>query len=253
MSNNPNNFDNEIENANANSQEQNQVAEQTETVNPIEDAEPTIDYKHKFSESAKEAQRLYEENKRLRELAESQKQAEVTNENLYPGFEVLDEDAKKNLLEYTKVVEERVAGKLLKDPALVYAREVYAEQIRNKNEKKWEQAFESISSKYPELKDSRDEFKTKYFQPNNVPDNIESILGDVSKIYLFDKAKEIGASEEKQKASRIDMERANGGDKQPRTAKSLQEWQRLAQENPAKFAKQSKEYHADLESGKLKE
>ena len=66
MNEDPNSFDKEIENAQANSQPD-QGTETETTANPIPEAEPEIDYKTKFAESSKEALRLYEENKRLAE------------------------------------------------------------------------------------------------------------------------------------------------------------------------------------------
>lgn len=246
--NNPNSFEQANENANANSQSQTQGTESETTVNPTTEAVQEIDYRTKFSESAKEAQRLYEENKALQaRLAETgtHSQEETPRESLYPGFEELDPDAQRNIMAYTQSIEQRVKQGIYNDPAISYAKQTY-------NERKWNEAFEKVSSQYPELATSKDEFKSKYFQPNNVPENIENILQDVSKIYLFDKAKELGAEEQRQKANRIDMERSTGGDKTPQASRTLEDWQRMAQ-NPAEFAKHSKEYQADLESGKLKE
>lgn len=215
-----------------------------------------IDYKKKFSESAGEAQRLFRENQEKdRLIAELQTKKDPLLdskanpddvENLYPGFEELDEDAQRNLLAYTDTVTKRAKEQILKDPAISFARVAY-------NEKKFNDAFTVVAETYPELKDSKEDFKTKYFNANNVPENIETILGDVAKIYLFDKAKEIGATEERTKAERIDLERGTGGDKEPQASRTLSEWNRLAQENPAKFAKLSKEFNADMEAGKLKE
>ncbi len=77
------------------------------------------------------------------------------------------------------------------------------------------------------------------------------MLKDLAKVHLFDKAKEIGAKDAIEKASHYEIERANGGDKTPTAARSLADWSRMAQDNPAEFAKHSKEYKADLESGRL--
>lgn len=216
--------------------------------------EPEIDYKKKFSESSGEAQRLFRENQEKDKIiAEFRKDPLLdskTNlddaEVLYPGFEELDEDAQRNLLAYTDTVTKRAREEILKDPAISFARLAY-------NEKKFNDAFDAVSATYPELKNSKEDFKSKYFNPNNVPENIETILGDVAKIYLFDQAKEIGATEERNKAERIDLERGTGGDKEPQQSRTLDEWNRMAQENPAKFAKLSKEFNADMEAGKLKE
>lgn len=211
------------------------------------EAEPVIDYKQKFSESSKEALRLLEENKaKDAELERLRGLGEQPSESLYPGFEDLDEDQKESMLRFTNSLKSNIKEDLYKDPAIAFQRKMY-------NENKFDTALSSLVDKYPGLKESKDDFKTKYFKADNVPDNIEQILGDVAKIYLFDKAKELGATEERERSNRLDTERARGGERLPQTARTLEEWNRMAQENPAKFAKLSKEYKSDLESGKLTE
>jgi hypothetical protein len=251
----PNSFDKEIKDAqggaNPATPPQGTVPEPTGT-KPNPEAGQDIDYKTKFAESSKEALRLLDENKKLAaELAAkgnppAPQGGAAATESLYPGFEELDPEAQKNLISYTDAITKRTREEIYKDPAISFA-------VRNYNENKFDKAFESIVAKFPELKNSKDEFKTKYFNPSNTPDNIETILGDIAKIYLFDKAKEIGAKEEQDRAGRIDMERASGGDKTPQPSRSLDDWRRMAQENPVKFASLSKEYNADLAAGKLKE
>ena len=247
--NNPNSFEEVNQDANANP-DTNQGTGTETTENPTVEAEPQIDYQTKFSESSKEALRLYEENKakdaeieRLRQLAE---QGTSPTNDLYPGFETLDEEAQANLIAYTDMVTKRTMESVYKDPAISFARTTY-------NESKFDKAFAEVASKYPDLNSSKDEFKAKYFNANNTPDNIATILEDVAKIHLFDKARDIGAKEEQQKANRIDLERTTGGEKAPTSSRSLEDWQRMAQENPAKFAQHSKEYNADLASGKLRQ
>ena len=243
MNEDPNSFDKEIENAQANSQPD-QGTETETTANPIPEAEPEIDYKTKFAESSKEALRLYEENKRLAEELAAKGTEETPSANdLYPGFEELDPEAQANLIAYTDMVTKRAIENVYKDPAIAFAKTTY-------NEAKFDKALAEVASKYPDL--DKADFKAKYFNPNNVPDNIADIVEDMAKIHLFDKAKALGAKEEQEKANRIDLERATGGDKAPTTSRTLEDWHRMAQENPAKFAKLSKEYNDDLISGKLK-
>jgi len=249
-------FDKEIENAqNANSQSPtNETQTETTEQNPINEVAHSIDYKVKFSESSKEALRLLEENRlkdeenaRLKRIVEEKTQVEQiqhSTENLYPGFEDLDEEAKQNLIAYTNSITEKAKKEIYQDPAIAFSRQLY-------NEKKFDEALDKIVAQYPELNNSRAEFKSKYYNPNDVPSNIENILADVSKIYLFDKAKSIGAEEQRQISERMDTERNTGGDRTPSVSRSLEDWQRMAQENPSKFAKLSKEYADDLKSGKI--
>lgn len=237
--------------AQANPQAEAQGTEQKETVNPIAEAEPTIDYQKKFSESSKEALRLLEEkkkleeeNERLRLLAEQAQSSFKNEDNLYPGFEELDEEAKQNLIAYTESIKKNVKDEIYKDPSISFVKQRY-------NEERWNSAFDKVQQKFPELKDSKDEFRQKYFRVDVVPDNIEEVLSDVSKIFLFDKAKELGAAEEREKANRIEMERAQGGDSTPAPSRTLEDWSRMARENPAKFAKLASQYEEDLKSGKF--
>lgn len=231
---------------------------------PVDPAEPgpkqpegeQVDYKEKFSASSREAQRLLEESKekdaeieRLKALAGERDPAEpaTPSTSLYPGFEELSEDEQNNLRAFTETVQRSTMAEVNKDPAIAFARETY-------NKGKFNDAFEAVVAKFPALRESEAEFKAKFYNPKNVPDNIETILTDVAKVHLFDKAHDLGAAEERERQGRIDTERANGGQPPVHTAsRSLEEWQRMQQENPAEFARHSKEYQADLEAGKLGE
>lgn len=246
-----------VENANANSHEINKGTQENEnSANAtIENVVQTVDYAKKFSESSKEAQRLLQENKdkdaeieRLRQeklMLKDNEHLNVQNtDNFYPGFENLDEEAKNNLIAYTNTVTQRAKDELYRDPAIAFAKKQYNEQV-------WDSAFNKTLSIYPELAESKDEFKSKYYNVNNVPENIDSILQDIAKIHLFDKAKEIGAKEETEKLNRVETERTTAGKKDTTVTRSLEDWQRMSQENPAKFASLSKEYNNDLSSGKI--
>lgn len=258
MTQDPNSFDQELKDGqNPNPENQDKGTEGKDNPNnPAPGTEQVVDYQKKFSESSREAQRLLEEKKKLEaELSEkdrllsekgSQEIAPGEITELYPGFEQLEPEAQENLIKFTQNITRKAQAEILKDPAIAYSRNVYSE-------KRWDDAFESIAQKYPELKENKDDFKVKYYKPGSVPNNIENILEDVSKIYLFDKAKDIGAREAKAKEDRIELERATGGDKAPVATRDLSDWQRMAQENPAKFAKLSKEFQSDVQSGKLKE
>jgi len=249
MEDNANSFDKEIENAqDANSQVvENGTQENDNSINTIQNVESAIDYQKKFSESTKEAQRLYEENKQLKqqfELKDNTAQSVQNTDNLYPGFEELDEDAKNNIIAYTNTVTNKAAEQLKKDPAYAFALKQYNTQY-------FDNALQKTIEKFPELAQSKDEFKSKYFNVNNVPENIESILGDVAKIHLFDNAKNIGAKEETEKINRVELERVTSGQKETNVSRSLEDWTRMSKDNPAKFASMSKEFNEDLNSGKI--
>jgi len=227
-------------------------AEGTEAEEPVETpdegyADPEPDYKTKFSESSKEALKLLEEKKELEaklasfEEKPTEDPSKSDEEPLYPGFEMLSEDEQKNILEYTNGIKRSTLDAIYKDPAISDAKKRYSES-------KWDSAFADTVEKYPELKDSKEEFKSKYFKADNVPDNINEILSDISKIYLFDKARDIGAAEAKASNDLIDIERANAGDKTPKTGRTMEDWQKLSEDNPGKFAKLSKEFNEDMKN-----
>lgn len=236
----------------ANANPQGTGADTTATNGNDGNADSKIDYKEKFSQSSSEANRLLQENKdkdaeieRLRKIAEGGASNGNNSEPLYPGFENLDEDAQKNLIAYTDGIKKSTLEEVYKDPAIALAKQSY-------NERVWSEAFEQVATDVPELKDKKEEFKSKYFNPNNVPTNIKDLMGDLAKVFLFDHAKQIGAKEAIEQQNRIDVERANAGDKTPTATRSLEDWSRLQQSNPAEFAKHSKQFNEDLASGKLK-
>jgi len=231
--------------------------EQTETVQTedvVHEGGEPIDYRQKFIDSAKGANQLLEEKKELeRKLAEKDQQP-VSQElpihspdtTLYPGFENLDPEAQKDLIAYTNLVTKRAVDEVTSNPAIAYANKTY-------NESKWESAFSLAAAQYPDLLEAKDDFKANYFDPNNVPDNIGDILEHMAKAFLFDKAQAIGVEEGKEIAERVQLESPTGGDKTPTAHRSLDDWYRMSQEDPVKFASMKKEYEADQASGKLSE
>jgi hypothetical protein len=227
-----------------------------ESSESIDTQEP--DYKKKFTESQKEALRLRQEvEDRERELkAFLEKPSETVDttygddsESLYPGFNMLSEEEQKNLVAYTEGIKKKALADLYKDPSIAFAKESY-------NEREWDSAFNKVTEKFPEIKESADSFKSKYFKKGKeVPSNIQEILTDLAKVHLFDRSRDLGAKDAEAKmANRIDVERQQAGDKsEPKqTSRSLEDWYRLQRSNPAQFAKLSEQFKKDLESGKLK-
>ena len=239
-----------VENANANSQEINKGTQENDnsTNATLEDVAQVVDYQKKFSESSKEALRILEENKELRrqlELKDKSEETQRTTDNLYPGFEELDEEAKSNLIAYTDTVTKKAAENLKKDPAYAFAQRQYNETI-------WDNAFRDVLQKYPELEASKDKFKAEYYNVNNVPQNIKDLLDSAAKVHLFDKAKEIGMKEAEQLNNRIELERTSAGPRDMTgTKRSLEDWQKMAQDNPVKFSNLRKEFQDDMSSGKI--
>lgn len=239
--NNPNSFDEEVQDATtANPDESAERTEETET--PETPTAQGIDYEAKFKESAREAQRLYEENKRLQEQSNQKREEPITNptevSELFPGFEHLDEEAQRNLVAYTESVTKRTLENVYKDPDLQYVR-------TEAKEKRWSNTFEEVATELPDLKEYATDFRAKYYNPNVSAD--PAVIKELAKSYLYDKAKDIGANEERARADRVNLEDIGGGDKTPATSsRTLEEWTRMAQEKPAQFASQSKQFNEDI-------
>lgn len=222
-------------------------------------AEGGIDYEVKFKESSKEALRLLDvqkekdaeierlriENEELQNRQGSGNVFEPTADNPFPGFEDLDDVAKAQFINYTKGVVNKATQEIIKDPAIAFAKKQF-------NTQRWEAALNNAILKYPKLAESKDEFRTKYFDVNNVPENIDNILIDVAKIHLFDSSMEIGAKNQDEiNENRIELERNTSGPKEPPVRRSLEDWQRMQRENPEQFRKLSKEFNDDMASGKI--
>jgi hypothetical protein len=235
--------------------------EQTETVQTELDAHGNpIDYRQKFIDSSKGAHTLLEENKILRQkVAESERgqapagtdlnlQTPTTQPvtTLYPGFEELDESEKQRVSTFAAHIQKAATEEIQKNPALVFAEKQY-------NSARWDEAFTEAVAEYPELKDMKDDFKSKYFHPGHVPDNISDIIKTMAKAELFDKARAIGAEEATEIAQRVQLEDPTGGDKTQPVTRSLAQWQELARTNPVKFAESKEAYERDVASGNLKE
>lgn len=231
--------------------------ETTGEVAPVsEDVNEEIDYKKKFSESTREAQRLLEERKGDREkLEQLEEELEKlkTNDGTYEGkseeidefFSEYPEEERDRILKFADGVTKKALSEIKKDPAIASAHKFH-------NENKWDGAFQKVSEQYPELKLEKEDFKLKNYMPNkDVPDNIEDLLVSKAKEFLFDRAKDLGRMEAEKDSKRIDIERSGGGDKEIKSSRSLEDWSRLAQENPKKFASLSKEFKSDMESGKI--
>jgi len=248
---NPNSFDKEIEDAQkgANPEDTtNKGTDQKET-DKTKDPEKDIDYREKFVQSAKGAQQLLKEKQELEaELAAFKgkvKTPEITDE-IVPGFENLDPEQQEGLVRYTNIVTKRAQDEILKNPAIAFAQ-------KNYNESKFNEALDIVIAQFPALLPNKAEFKAQYFNPQNVPDNIQAILESMAKSYLYDKAHDLGAEEAKAAADRLDVEDITGGDRMPTARRTLADWSQMSRTNPAKFASLKKEYEADLESGQLKE
>lgn len=238
---NPNSFDEEVQDAQANPEIQDEGTEQTDTEQTPEVEQ--VDYEVKFKESAKEAQRLYEETKALQAQLEERNRPQEINttpidaNEFFPGFETLDEDSQRNLIAYTDAVKRKALEEVYKDPDIAYVR-------TEAKEKRWNSAFDEVANEIPDLRDYAIDFRAKYYSPNGNTDPV--VLKELAKSFLYDKAKDIGANEERQRANRVNLEDVTGGDKTPRAARSLEDWQRMAQTDPSKFASLSKEFNEDM-------
>lgn len=251
----PNSFDKEIEDAQKGANPdapKPEGTDQKETVTTEQPHVEEVDYRKKFIDSAKGAQQLLKEkqeleaeNERLRTEGKTiPVRPDIADE--LPGFDTLEPDQQDSLVAYTNAVRKKVTEELHKDPAIAFARQNYAES-------KFNNALDIVVATFPDLLPHKEEFKTMYFNAQNVPDNIQQILENLAKAFLFDKAKDIGAREANEAKDRVELEDTTGGERGQTARRTLADWQTLAQSNPAKFASLRKEYEADLASGQLQE
>lgn len=166
-----------------------------------------------------------------------------------PNFDFLDEDQQKSLYGVFNHIKTKLTQEFSKDPGIQYGRRVVAE-------KTWDNAFEAVA-KNPlfgeELAKRKAEFKNKYYNPSNVPGNIEEILTDLAKGYLFEHAREIGRQDTVIEDGRLDLNRTHGGPKNGGSKMTIDDWELLQKKNPQEFARRSKEYNAQLKAGELTE
>lgn len=212
------------------------------------------DYKVKFSESSREAQRLLEEKKRLlKEKEELQARLDKKNnqdgdEPLFEGFQSLPEEDQRNMIEYTKSIKESVMNDVVNNP-------VFLDAQKRQNELKWDQAFASVSTAFPDITEHKSEFKSKYYNQDNVPDNIDVILLDLTKSFLFDKAQEIGMRKAQEMQGRVEIPHSQSGsggqEEETSTHKTLEEWNTLMKTDQKEFLRLQDQFNEDMASGKL--
>lgn len=214
--------------------------EQTENIE-IDHAKVEPDYKIKFSESSKEGIRLAHELKIKEAELEELRRTHNTDRNgatysdsteqIIPGFDMMSEDEQNNLLAYTDSIRRSTLEAIYKDPAIADAKNKYNENV-------WESSFNEVSTKFPKLKDLKDKFKAEYFRADQNPSNLEELMTKGAKEFLFDHIEEMAVKKALEKADRIDTERVNGGDKIPSPERSPEDWTRLSEDNPVKFAEE---------------
>lgn len=167
-------------------------------------------------------------------------------ESQIPNFDILDPETQAVLRAIFNRMDARLDKRFNSDPGLAFAR-------RTVNERNWDLAFEKVAAEFPDLAADKAAFKAKYFQANNVPENIAEILAQLAKVHLFDRARTIGAEDEAAKAKRIDLEAGGGRQVADPTAMTIDDWERLRTKNPKEFARRSAEFNAALDSGQLVE
>lgn len=166
-----------------------------------------------------------------------------------PNFEFLDEDQQKSLYGVFNHIKTQLVQQISQDPGVQHGRRVVAE-------KTWDDAFDA-AAKNPlfgnELAQKKADFKARYYNPQNVPGNIEEIITELAKGYLFETAREIGRKEIQEEEGRIEPLRQTGGPGNGGSKMTINDWHLLQQKNPQEFARRSKEYNAQLKAGELDE
>lgn len=132
------------------------------------------------------------------------------------------------------------------------ANPVFQQSIVSGNKLRLEEAFRQLSSEagYEPINDYRQEIVDEYFaDPLNYPDDLLSVLKTVAGNVLWSHRDEI-ATKKKPKHDQVDMLGGHGGNKQQSSpTRSMEYWERLAKEDPQKFAsvEMQKLFNEDME------
>lgn len=182
---------------------------------------PEVDYKKKFSDSAREVQRLLEEDKlRQEKIAELEAKLAETSENLadrefsqkYPEWEMMTETEKTLAKEIDSLKKE---------------------SLKAKEEKAWQNDFQKAKSKFPKLSGREDEFKEFCYK---YPKSIDAET--LAKSFLF---------EEETPQPKKGLEKPTSGSKvPPKSGYSLEDIKNLRESD-------FKTYIKLIRQGKIKE
>lgn len=179
------------------------------------------DYKKKFSESTREAQRLLEklkEEQRRREELESklaQRAGETISESVlakkYPDWDLLDPVEKDRLIK-----EEEREMRL----------------ARLEEEIAWQKDYMAVSRKFPQLSKVEDEFKEFVYRPENKGASLVTL----AKSFLFDR-KELVEPKPSPQPKRKGLEKATGGTRVVSTEMSREDIERLRKTDYKRYVK----------------
>lgn len=131
-----------------------------------------------------------------------------------------------------RIAEDNAVRRIANDPA-------FAGAVGGANRSRLDQAFNKLASEdgYEAVLTYKDEIISRYFTDDlAIPEDAYSVLKPIAGGVLFEHRADIDA-ERKPKHDQVDMLGGQGGDKNPAPARSIEYWERLAQENPAEFAK----------------
>lgn len=148
------------------------------------------------------------------------------------GMGISDEGALNALERMGKIAEDNAIRRIASDPA-------FQGTLRSSNLSRLESAFHKLSQEegYEPLMDYKEEIISRYFQDElAIPEDVYSVLKPIAGSVLFEHRVEISEGE-KPKHDRVEMLGGQGGDKKVSPARSIEYWERIAQENPQEFAK----------------
>ena len=186
-------------------------------------------YKERYADSSREAKRLYEENRLLKT------QIDGLSKKQTPAIELpSDEELSKSISEW--------------DMMSPIEQKIYKEQIGLKKEisflkgdlsktsgqLEWENNFVEITKNdsYKELISKKSEFK--YYCDKHAGTPIEVL----AKSFLFEKAETLGGIKEKERQSRVGLEKGVGGIKTPqKPGLTYEEREKIRIEDPKRYAK----------------
>lgn len=148
------------------------------------------------------------------------------------GMGISDEGSLNALERMGKIAEENAIRRIASDPA-------FQGTLKNSNLSRLDHAFEKLAQEegYEPLLTYKAEIIERYFQDTlAIPEDVYSVLKPIAGSVLFEHRAEI-AEMDKPKHDRVEMLGGQGGDKKVSPARSIEYWERLAQESPQEFAK----------------
>ena len=161
---------------------------------------------------------------------------------------ITDESVLESLARMTDIARDEAVKAITGNP-------MFVSTIAGSRQSLLDQAFSRLAQEegYEPVLDYKQEIIERYFPDAlSIPDDPYAVLKPIAGGVLYEHRAEI-AEKSKPKHDRVDMLGGQGGDKKVAPTRSLEYWERLAQENPQEFTKPEVQKLFNEDMAKLKE